>query len=243
MNCNTCGLDSEKVKSQIKGNVNKYNVPFVCPACGGVNFPLQAVRDIVFIYPLYVRRSRSLIIIPDSVQSNIERDCGMVLTVGPGYLRNGKIFIKPEIEVGDIVVYDKGIPWRYDVEGTDNKSYRIPYMGYQDIKGVSRGENMEIEPLADRIIVKQLTPETQSRGGIALPESIQQEQPKGKVISVGKGRLLDDGTISSMSVKVGDTVVFSKNSFNSITNKDGEKLLILHEVDVLAIIDREDLSE
>lgn len=95
---------------------------------------------------------------------------------------------------------------------------------------------MEIKPLGDRIVVKVLEAETKSKGGILLPDTAKEKPQEAKVIAVGKGKVLDNGSIAAPEVKVGDKVIFGKYSGNEITTKEGEDLLILREEDILAII-------
>jgi len=95
---------------------------------------------------------------------------------------------------------------------------------------------MEIKPLGDRIVVKVLEAETKSKGGILLPDTAKEKPQEAKVVAVGKGKVLENGSIAAPEVKVGDKVIFGKYSGNEITTKEGEDLLILREEDILAII-------
>lgn len=95
---------------------------------------------------------------------------------------------------------------------------------------------MEIKPLGDRIVVKVLEAENKSKGGIVLPDSAKEKPQEAKVVAVGKGKVLENGTVAAPEVKVGDKVIFGKYSGNEITTKEGEDLLILREEDILAII-------
>ena len=95
---------------------------------------------------------------------------------------------------------------------------------------------MEIKPLGDRIVVKPLEAENKSKGGIVLPDSAKEKPQEAKVVAVGKGKVLENGTVQAPEVKVGDKVLFGKYSGNEITTKEGEELLILREDDILAII-------
>ena len=95
---------------------------------------------------------------------------------------------------------------------------------------------MDIKPLGDRIVVKPLEAETKTKGGIVLPDTAKEKPQEGKVVAVGKGKVLDNGTTQAPEVKVGDKVIFGKYSGNEITTKEGEELLILREEDILAII-------
>jgi chaperonin GroES len=95
---------------------------------------------------------------------------------------------------------------------------------------------MDIKPLGDRIVVKVLEAETKSKGGILLPDTAKEKPQEAKVVAVGKGKVLDNGSVAAPEVKVGDKVIFGKYSGNEITTKEGEDLLILREEDILAII-------
>ena len=95
---------------------------------------------------------------------------------------------------------------------------------------------MEINPLSDRVVVKPLEAEAKTRGGIVLPDTAKEKPQEGKIVAVGKGKTLDNGTVQPLEVKVGDKVLYGKYSGNEITTKDGEELLIMREEDILAII-------
>jgi len=95
---------------------------------------------------------------------------------------------------------------------------------------------MEIKPLGDRVVVKPLEAENKSKGGIVLPDTAKEKPQEGKVVAVGKGKILDSGTVQALEVKVGDKVLYGKYSGNEITTKEGEELLIMREEDILAII-------
>jgi len=95
---------------------------------------------------------------------------------------------------------------------------------------------VEIRPLADRIVVKPLEAEEKTKGGIVLPDTAKEKPHEGKVIAVGKGKVLDSGNIHPLEVKVGDRILYGKYSGNEITTKEGDELLIMREEDILAII-------
>lgn len=94
---------------------------------------------------------------------------------------------------------------------------------------------MEIKPLGDRVVIQPLEAESKTKGGILLPDTAKEKPQEGKVVAVGKGKMLDSGSIQPMEVKVGDKVLYGKYSGNEIT-KDGDELLIMREEDILAII-------
>jgi len=95
---------------------------------------------------------------------------------------------------------------------------------------------MNIQPLGDRVVVKPLEAEAKSKGGIVLPDTAKEKPQEGKVIAVGKGKVLDSGTLQPLEVKAGDKVLYGKYSGNEITTKEGDELLIMKEEDILAII-------
>lgn len=95
---------------------------------------------------------------------------------------------------------------------------------------------MNFQPLGDRIIIKPLEPETKTKGGIVLPDTVKEKPQEGKVVAVGKGKVLDNGTVQKPEVKEGDTVLYGKYSGTEVTTKDGEEYLIVREEDILAIV-------
>lgn len=94
---------------------------------------------------------------------------------------------------------------------------------------------MSVRPLDDRVLIKQSEAEEKTAGGIVLPDTAKEKPQKGKVISVGPGKLLDSGKRGEMSVKKGDDVFYGKYAGTEI-KIDGEDYVILKETDVLAII-------
>lgn len=94
-----------------------------------------------------------------------------------------------------------------------------------------------LKPLHDHVIVKAVIENEKSAGGILLPETANKEKPeKGEVIAVGPGKILDNGTRGQMEVQVGQKVIFTKYSPNSV-KVEGQEYLILSESDILAIIE------
>jgi chaperonin GroES len=98
-------------------------------------------------------------------------------------------------------------------------------------------KNMKIRPLHDRVIVRREEEEQTTAGGILLPGSAQEKPNQGEVIAVGSGRILDNGDLRAVDVKVGDTVVFGQYAGNDKIDVDGEELIILSESDIKAVID------
>lgn len=95
---------------------------------------------------------------------------------------------------------------------------------------------MKLKPLGDRIIVRPLEAEEKTKGGIVLPDMAKEKPNEGEVLAVGKGKILDNGTIKELELKVGDRVLYGKYSATEITTKEGEELLIMREDDVLAVV-------
>ncbi|MEJ2012157.1 MAG: co-chaperone GroES [Anaerolineales bacterium] len=95
---------------------------------------------------------------------------------------------------------------------------------------------IKIKPLADRLVVKPLEQEEVTPSGIVLPETAKEKPQKGEVLAVGPGARNDEGEHVTMEVKVKDTVLFAKYAGTEI-KMDGEKLLILRESDILAVLE------
>lgn len=96
-------------------------------------------------------------------------------------------------------------------------------------------KKLNIRPLHDRIIVKRLTEDEKTKGGIIIPDSAKEKPQEAEVVAVGNGKVLEDGKKLALEVKVGDKILFSKYSGNEI-KVDGEEYLILREDDVQAIV-------
>jgi chaperonin GroES len=101
---------------------------------------------------------------------------------------------------------------------------------------------MNMQPLGDRVVVKPLAAENKTKGGIVLPDTAKEKPQEGEVIAVGKGKVLENGTVQAPEVKVGDRVLYGKYSGNEITTKDGDELLIMREEDILAVIKGEEAA-
>ena len=96
---------------------------------------------------------------------------------------------------------------------------------------------MKIRPLHDRVIVRREEEEAKTAGGILLPGSAQEKPNQGEVIAVGSGRILDNGDLRPVDVKVGDKVVFGKYAGQDTIDVEGEELIILSETDIKAVIE------
>jgi chaperonin GroES len=96
---------------------------------------------------------------------------------------------------------------------------------------------MTIRPLHDRIILKRTEKETKSAGGIVLTGSAAEKSTRGEVIAVGNGRILTNGEVRPLDVKVGDIVIFSEGYGLKTEKIEGQEVLILSESDILAIVE------
>jgi chaperonin GroES len=95
---------------------------------------------------------------------------------------------------------------------------------------------MKIRPLHDRVIVKRLEEERLSPGGIVIPDSAAEKPMQGKIMAVGKGKILEDGTVRPLDVKVGDRILFGKYSGTEV-KVDGDELVVMREEDVIGIFE------
>src|SRR6201995_5508535 len=111
-----------------------------------------------------------------------------------------------------------------------SRHFECPGSGPFEVK-----PTMKLRPLSDRVIVKQSEAETKTASGIVLPDSAKEKPTRGKVISVGPGKVDDHGKHMTLNVKAGDTVYYGKYSGTDI-EVDGEKVVILRESDILGIL-------
>jgi chaperonin GroES len=95
---------------------------------------------------------------------------------------------------------------------------------------------MNIRPLHDRVIVRRLEEERKSAGGIVIPDTAKEKPIQGEIVAVGKGKILENGEVRPLDVKVGDKVLFGKYAGTEV-KVGNEELLVMREEDVVAIID------
>jgi chaperonin GroES len=93
----------------------------------------------------------------------------------------------------------------------------------------------KLKPLSDRIIVKAITAEEKTPGGIVLPDTAKEKPQEGEVIAVGPGKLMDNGKVAPIDVKVGERVVYSKYGGTEI-KLNGEEVVVLRQDDILGIV-------
>jgi chaperonin GroES len=95
---------------------------------------------------------------------------------------------------------------------------------------------MNIRPLHDRIIVKRLEEERKTASGIVIPDTAAEKPDQGEVLAIGKGKLLEDGKVRPLDLKVGDRILFGKYSGQAVKVK-GEELLVMREEDVMGVLE------
>jgi chaperonin GroES len=95
---------------------------------------------------------------------------------------------------------------------------------------------MKIRPLHDRVVVKRLEEERTSPGGIVIPDTAAEKPVQGKIVAVGNGKILEDGKVRPLDIKVGDKILFGKYSGTEV-KVDGEELVVMREEDVMAVIE------
>ena len=95
---------------------------------------------------------------------------------------------------------------------------------------------MKIRPLHDRVIVKREEEEKKSQGGIIIPDTAAEKPVFGKVVAVGKGKILENGEIRPLDLKVGDKILFGKYSGTEV-KMDGDELVVMREEDVMAVVE------
>lgn len=94
---------------------------------------------------------------------------------------------------------------------------------------------MQVKPLHDRVLVKRLTEETKTKGGIIIPDNQAEKPAQGEIIAVGNGAIMKDGSLRALAVRAGDKIIFGKYSGTEI-KIDGQELLIMREEDILGIL-------
>ncbi|GHD13500.1 10 kDa chaperonin [Halioglobus japonicus] len=96
---------------------------------------------------------------------------------------------------------------------------------------------MSIRPLYDRVVVRRNAEEETSAGGILLPGSAKEKPNQGEIVAVGEGKVLDNGEVRPLAVKIGDTVVFGQYAGSNTIEIDGEELIIMGESEIFAVVE------
>lgn len=97
---------------------------------------------------------------------------------------------------------------------------------------------MQIRPLYDRVIIKRMEHQRTTASGIVIPDTAAEKPEQGEVIAVGSGKVLQDGSVRALEVKVGDHVLFGKYAGQTV-KVDGEELLVVREEDIMGIVDNQ----
>ncbi|CAG9229647.1 cochaperonin GroES [Paraburkholderia sabiae] len=100
---------------------------------------------------------------------------------------------------------------------------------------------MQIRPLYDRVIVKRIETQRTTASGIVIPDSAAEKPEQGEVVAVGSGRLLQDGALCALQLKVGDQVLFGKYAGHTV-KVDGEELLVMREEDVMGVLEADTVA-
>ena len=95
---------------------------------------------------------------------------------------------------------------------------------------------MKIRPLQDRVIVKRVQEEEKTKGGIIIPDTAKEKPVEGQILAVGNGKILEDGKVRPLDIKVGDRVLFGKYSGQTVKVK-GDELLVMREEDIMGVIE------
>jgi len=96
---------------------------------------------------------------------------------------------------------------------------------------------MKIRPLHDRVVIKRIEAERTTASGIVIPDSAGEKPDQGEVIAVGNGKILENGSVRPLDVKVGDRVLFGKYAGQSV-KVDGDEVLVAREEDILAVVEK-----
>ena len=96
---------------------------------------------------------------------------------------------------------------------------------------------MKLRPLHDRVIVKRLEEERKTASGIVIPDAAAEKPDQGEVLSVGTGKILEDGKVRPIALKAGDRVLFGKYSGQTV-KVDGDELLVMREEDIMAVVEK-----
>jgi chaperonin GroES len=95
---------------------------------------------------------------------------------------------------------------------------------------------LKIRPLHDRVIVKRLEEERKTASGIVIPDTAAEKPDQGEVVAVGKGKVMEDGKVRALEVKVGDRILFGKYSGQTV-KVEGDELLVMREEDIMGVVE------
>jgi chaperonin GroES len=102
----------------------------------------------------------------------------------------------------------------------------------------TKGEaSVKIRPLHDRVIVRRLEEERKTAGGIVIPDTAKEKPIQGEIVAVGTGKILEDGKVRPLDVKVGDKILFGKYSGTEV-KIGSEELLVMREEDIMGVVEK-----
>jgi chaperonin GroES len=101
----------------------------------------------------------------------------------------------------------------------------------------SGDKSMKIRPLHDRVVVRRMEEELTTAGGIVIPDSAKEKPMRGEVIAIGAGKVLDNGDVRALAVKIGDVVLFGKYSGTEV-KIDNKELVVMREDDIMGVIEK-----
>jgi chaperonin GroES len=224
MGCVGCGVNVED-GDRLRLIVEKYIIPFKCKVCNALQFNYQPTADRVLIWPDVIPEKVGSIYIPDQYRVNQVSEYGTVLAIGPGFYKANGTFVSTSVKVGDRVIYDKNVPWSIMASGIDGNKHSVKVMGEADIMAFACKGDF-IVPIGDRVVVEVPEVISKTKGGIVLPDASKEKSQEAKVVAVGAGRVLDDGRVIPLKVKVGDVIVFEKRAVSKVRVNDKEYLII-----------------
>lgn len=100
---------------------------------------------------------------------------------------------------------------------------------------MAKAETIGVRPLHDRVLVRRLAEESKTAGGIIIPDTAKEKPQRGEIVATGKGRVTEDGKVTPLDVKVGDSILFGKYSGTEL-KLNGEEYLMMREEDILGIM-------
>ena len=143
MKCKEC---YQVVDDTLVAKLKEYKVPFVCKTCGMLKFPYQALKGIVFVWPKPIPEKQGSIYIPDVVRSAFKMSAGMVMSTGKGCVdKKTDRFVPAGVAPGDVISYDKAIPWQVEVPDSEENKHTVDMMSVLDILATGEEDDDERE--------------------------------------------------------------------------------------------------
>jgi chaperonin GroES len=218
---------------------DKFEIPFACSYCKSIKFDFEAVRDVVFLLPAKKVEKFGMIWLPDdeyvggNPQNRFKNSLGVILSCGPGYLKNGKYHdIRGKLETGDLVMYEKNVPWRKEIKDFNGSNYEVVVCGFLDVYAKVKMDSsvldiLNVSPMGNRIMIQQMKDVDKTNSGIALARTESLDVSNGLVLAAGD---------SKYGLVRGDRVLYAKHSGTEVT-LDGTVYQILREGDIVAKIE------